>query len=300
MRFSQPFPLAAILLSATSPFLLANEPSTLTVRWSGDLRSPGICVDRPNWFVSVIPATVDLDQIGKPILDDGKQKVDARLLYLDPAERLCLLEASGEGLLLHRPVPLALGEAPKAGDRAECVSGNSACRSTVAGKDWSYRGERFPLPLLRLRVSESPDYCNAGTALVSQKGDLLAILTGLRLEASGEAYAIPAPRVRKLVEDYKRHQRSGPVWIGLTFHNESSTPEVLEVKPGSPAAEAGVRPGDVILAIDQSSIESLEDLVEVVHTLPAGETTVVRVLRGLDEKVVKMTTRFAELSAASR
>lgn len=300
MRFAHPFLLAAFLLSATSRLLHANEPSTLTVRWSGDLHSPGICVDRANWFVSVIPRTVDLEQLGKPQLDDGQSQVGARLLCLDPAERLCLLEAVGEGLSPLRPVPLAKGDAPKAGDRAECVSGKSACRSTVAGKDWSYRGERFPLPLLRLRVSESPDYCHAGTALVSENGDLIALLTGLRLEASGEAYAIPAPRVRKLVEDFKRHQRSGPIWIGLTFHNESSTPEVLEVKPGSPAAEAGVKAGDVILAIDSTPIESLEDLVEVIHTLPAGETTAVRVLRGLDEKTVKMTTRFADLSAASR
>ena len=299
MRSAHLFLLTAILLPSVSPNLFADAPSTLMVRWSEEVRSPGICVDRTSWFVSVIPRSVDLDRLVAPVLDDGTTQVGSRILHLDPYERLCLLEATEEGLASHLPVPLADGDPPKAGDRAKCVSGNSTCRSTVAGKDWSYRGERFPLPLLRLRVSESPDYCNAGTALVSEKGDLLAILTGLRIEATGEAYAIPAPRVRKLVEDIKRHHRSGPIWIGLTFHNESSTPEVLEVKPGSPAADAGVRPGDVILAMNGASIESLDDLVEPIHTLPAGEKTAVRVLRGLEEESLSMTTRFADLTSVS-
>jgi predicted metalloprotease with PDZ domain len=103
-----------------------------------------------------------------------------------------------------------------------------------------------------------------------------------------------------IVEDMKRHQHSGPVWIGLIFHNESSSPEVLEVKSDSPAAGAGLQKGDVITAMNGTEIESLGDLIESIHHLAAGEPSKVRVLRGLEEKEVEMTPQFAGTVPESR
>ena len=103
-----------------------------------------------------------------------------------------------------------------------------------------------------------------------------------------------------LLEDMKRHQHSGPVWIGLVFHNESSSPEVLEVKSDSPAAGAGLQKGDVITAMNGTEIESLGDLIESIHHLAAGEPSKVRVLRGLEEKEVEMTPQFAGTVPESR
>ncbi len=288
------------LLSLASLACLAEEaPSPVLVIWSEEVETPAVCVEKENWFVSVVPVRIPVDTLESATLRGPEGKVAARILHLDPEQRLCLLEA-GVGLGKIHPIAFSADASPKAGERAECVSGKSACRTTVAGKDWSYRGERFPLPLLRLRVSDAESHCRPGTPLVDEHDRLLGILTCHRPEASDEVYAIPAARVRKLVEDVKRHKRSGPVWIGLVLHNESSTPEVLEVKPGSPAAQAGLLAGDVILEMGGTEIESFQDLVETIHNLPAGEETSVRILRGLGEETYAMTPRFAEMTAASR
>ncbi len=289
----------ALLSLAPLACLAQESPAPVSVMWSEDLESPAACVEKATWFVSVVPAQISVDTLNSAALRGPEGTVAARILHLDPAQRLCLLEASSE-LGAARPFSLSAKTAPKPGERAECVSAKSACRTTVAGKDWSYRGERFPLPLLRLRVSDSESHCHPGTPLVDGEARLIGILTGHRPETSGEVYAIPAARVRKLVEDVKRHQRSGPVWIGLVLHNESSTPEVLEVKAGSPAAQAGLLPGDVILEVGDVEIDSFLDLVETVHNLPADEETSVRILRGLGEEVFAMTPRFAEMTAAAR
>lgn len=288
------------LLSLAPLVCLAEEiPSPVSVIWSEEVDSPAVCVEKDSWFVSVVPKRIQIDTLESAALRGPEGEVAARILHLDPEQRLCLLEAAAT-LGPVQPFSLSADAAPKAGERAECVSGKTACRTTVAGKDWSYRGERFPLPLLRLRVSDVESHCRPGTPLVDEKGLLLGILTCHRPEASDEVYAIPAARIRKLVEDVKRHKRSGPVWIGLVLHNESSTPEVLEVKPGSPAEKAGLLPGDVILGMGDAEIESFDDLVEAIHNLPAGEETHVRILRGLGEETFAMTPRFAEMASAAR
>ena len=71
---------------------------------------------------------------------------------------------------------------------------------------------------------------------------------------------------------------------------------VVEVKPGSPAAEAGVKEGDVILTIGKGAIGSYDDLVEAIFNLPAGQTVEMKVLRGLDEHPLTITPRFAEVA----
>jgi hypothetical protein len=288
-----------VLLLGTLPIRAGEPPATVSVRWAEGVESPGVCVDRPSWFVSVVPKSISLEGLASATLQDANASVEGKILHLEPVERLCLIEVT-TGLGPVRPVPLSNGAPPKAGDQAHCVSGRSACLSTVAGKDWAYRGETFSYPLLRLRVAESKTHCHAGTVLVNEGGELLAILTCQETETEGEVYAIPAARVRKVVEDMKRHRHSGPVWVGLIFHNESSSPEVLEVKSASPAAEAGMQKGDVITAMNGTEIESLGDLVESIHHLTAGEPSKVRILRGLEEKEVEMTPQFAGTSQPDR
>jgi PDZ domain len=296
---SAPLLSASLLILGVLTLRAEEPPATVTVTWGDGIASPGVCVDRATWFVSVIPKAVSLDGLTTARLSDAAASVDGKILHLDPDQRLCLIEVP-VGLGPVRPVPLSVGESPKPGDQAHCVSGNTACLSTVAGKDWAYRGETFTYPLLRLRVAETKTHCHAGTVLVDQHGDLLAILTCQETETEGEVYAIPAARVRKVVEDMKRHQRSGPVWVGLVFHNESSSPEILEVKADSPAAKAGLQKGDVIISMNGAEIQSLDDLVESIHNLPAGEAAKVRLLRGLEEKAVEMVPEFSAIAAVSR
>jgi len=288
----------SLVLLVQQPWSAEADPSShsVVVRWPGEARSPGVCVGKPQWFVSVAPQGVEVEGESEVALEGaGGRKFGARVLYFDVEQRLSLLEAPAE-MAGYEPVPVSEEDCPKAGAKATCASGKTLCLTTVAGKDWSYRGERFSLPLLRLRVAEEGSHCCAGTPLLGDSGELVAILTGQELEGSGEVYAIPASRIAKLVEDLAHYNRSEPVWVGLVFHAHSSAPEVIEVKPGSPASKAGLAPGDIILSMAGRETETLDDLVETVHSLPAGKAVEVRLLRGLEERQVEMLPTFAEVS----
>ncbi len=297
------FPLVAITLVICAALPASGEvpsPETICVLWSKDAESPGVPVEKPGWYVSVVPESVSIDGLESVLLRCGSAQTDARVLYCDSDQRLCLLQA-GEAF----PEKTTFFEIrnavdTKAGQKLECLSDKSACLTTVAGKDWSYQGETFPMPFLRVRVSDPDHFCKAGTPLVTTDGKLAGLLTISGVDGNGGAFAIPVSRIRKMVEDVKRFKRSGPVWVGLIFHNHSSTPEVVEVKRESPAEMGGLLRGDVILSVNDEEIESLNDLVETIQTLPAGTEAHLRVLRGLSEQELKVTPRFAEISAASR
>lgn len=285
------FPILAGLGLAASFAFAADRPVPVSVEWSGGETSPGICVGKQNWFVTVAPASVDATT-ENPILSVGETQASAVILHFDADRRLCLIETNEKlgdlTLFTLAPNPVA-----SPGTALTSLSTDSDCRSTIAGKDWSYRGERLEMPLLRIRVEDAEHFCDPGTPLVNESGHVEGLLTDRELAEGGEAHAVPAAQIHKLVSDMARFNRTGPVWIGLLLHDQSSTPEVLEVKPDSPAAQAGFVPGDIVLSLNEAEVSNLDDLTEAIHNLPAGERAKFGVLRGLSKKQLEVVPQFA-------
>ncbi|MEM9283836.1 MAG: PDZ domain-containing protein [Verrucomicrobiota bacterium] len=261
----------------------------------GRISTPAVCVARPNWFISVIPdgASKLRDRVLTILLKDGQ--AEGKVIFVDPIHRICVIEADER--VNESPLPLASGPAPRAGVALKCYYSQEKTRSTVAGKDRHYRGEDLFRPLLRVRIEEAEEFCHPGAPLVNEKGEIVGLLTGRDLAIDAEAHAIPASQLRKLLLDLEQFNRSEPVWVGLVFHNESSTPVVLDVKPDSPSSEAEIQPGDIILSLGRTRIRDLHDLVDAIHDLPAGVETKVKVLRGMEEISTKLTPRFANTAS---
>jgi S1-C subfamily serine protease len=67
---------------------------------------------------------------------------------------------------------------------------------------------------------------------------------------------------------------------------------VVSVTPGSPAAKAGIEPGDVITAIDATAVASVDDLLDVIATHGPGEKVTVTLKRG--SRRLELTATLAE------
>jgi S1-C subfamily serine protease len=166
-------------------------------------------------------------------------------------------------------------------------------KACLAGWDRKFLGEELPTPLLRVRV-EANRKCEPGSILINEAGELEGLIANRRLDAVNEGHAIPADLIRKVIDDVENHQKSLPVRIGLIFHSDTSTPQVVEVTEDSPADEAGFETGDVIVEVNDRKIGGFGDLVEALKFLPGRKSASFRVLRDLEKRVIQVIPEFVE------
>lgn len=142
---------------------------------------------------------------------------------------------------------------------------------------------------------------NSGGALVDVRGQLLGINTAIfsRSGASvGIGFAIPENLARQVMADIIEHGYVRRGWIGVEPRNVSpQLAQVFDLSPDAvqrqvvvvsvlrdgPAHQAGVRPGDVLLAVGQQSVSSVAELLNLTAALKPGEQTDVMVLRGAEQ-----------------
>lgn len=170
------------------------------------------------------------------------------------------------------------------GEKKSCVAGR------LAGRDAKYLGESLPTSLYRVRMHLRDG--RAGGPLLDDSGSVVALLTDRVLEASDEHHAVPLPVLRRMMRDLVNGQRTGVAWIGATFHSESSTPQIVAVRADSPAAQAGLREGDVVVSIGGEDVGTLDELADAFYYLSAGQETQIEVLRGLEKLDYSLVPAF--------
>ncbi len=135
---------------------------------------------------------------------------------------------------------------------------------------------------------------NSGGALINSRGELVGINTAVLAQDAGTegiGFAIPVDLVRGVVEEIKKHGRVIRGWLGLR-PDELSRAEsaalgldpnvgilLSSVLNGGPAATAGLRSGDVILAIDGEPIRSRQQALLLTARMNPGETVEVECWR---------------------
>jgi serine peptidase DegS len=128
---------------------------------------------------------------------------------------------------------------------------------------------------------------NSGGALINSIGQLVGINTAVLAQDAGTegiSFAIPVDLVRGVVDDIKLHGRVIRGWVGLqpdeltraetaALGLEPNVGIILsEVIEGGPAEAAGLKHGDVILAIDDEPIRSRQQALLLVAAMTPGDT----------------------------
>ena len=116
--------------------------------------------------------------------------------------------------------------------------------------------------------------------------------------SSGVGFALPVDMLKGIVQQLINYGRVTRPVLGVSFAPDASSQQlglpgvlVLSVRPGSPAAEVGIRPttrddkgrlmlGDVITAINNERIESSTDLFKALDNRSVGESVAVELQRG--------------------
>ena len=143
----------------------------------------------------------------------------------------------------------------------------------------------------------------SGGALVDLRGRMVGLTTSFAAGAgfdSSAGFAIPVDdRFRRVVETLKKGQTPeygflgvSPEPVGLALRQRGVLgARVVDVFPGTPASKAGIRPGDLVTAIDGHPVFDDDDLIRLVGALPAEAATTLKVVRDFQVSSSPSTNR---------
>jgi serine protease Do len=134
---------------------------------------------------------------------------------------------------------------------------------------------------------------NSGGALVDLQGRLVGIPTMVLARGQNIGFAIPAWQVEVVVGQFRRKGRAEHPWVGIAGTTEVIDPVmaralelpergvlVAGVEPGTPAAQAGLQPWDMLLAVDGVPTPSVQALRRQIRKAEVGRVIQVDLLRG--------------------
>jgi S1-C subfamily serine protease len=159
---------------------------------------------------------------------------------------------------------------------------------------------------------------NSGGPLLNAQGDVIGINTAIRPDANGIGFAIPIDKAKTITESLAAGRQVAHPYVGVQMRtltpdlaqqsnqNPNSPfliPEVngvlvVQVLPNTPAEKAGIRLGDVIVAINDQAITSAEQLQSFVENSGLNKSLQFTVKRG--ERTLKLRVVTTQLEALSR
>ena len=156
----------------------------------------------------------------------------------------------------------------------------------IAGFDRKCLGRYFST--VHLRVNAPTQRGEAGAPLLNMKGEVVGIVVS-GLENNSACYAVPIEAAEKIRSDFVRFGEARHGWIGVNQFSEAPKPaagsrvEITQVVKDTPAAQSGIKPGDILLQLGQKKITEPEDVFDASFYVTAGDVVPVTVMRG-DEK----------------
>ncbi len=139
---------------------------------------------------------------------------------------------------------------------------------------------------------------NSGGPLFNLNGEVVGVDTAIVAGGQGIGFAIPAKMVSHVVDQIRTNGKASHGWLGVMV--QPITPEIAEgmklsdlkgalvadVSPGGPADKAGVRRGDIIVALNGKEVDSVSQLTNSVGVVQPGTKETLKVVRDGEEREI--------------
>src|SRR5437667_898462 len=152
----------------------------------------------------------------------------------------------------------------------------------VAGFDHKCLGRYFSTTHVRLNLPTQRG--EAGAPLLNMKGEVVGIVVS-SLQNNSPCYAVPIEAAEKIRGDFVRCGEARHGWIGINVSEaptevEGSRAEMTQMMEGTPAANCGIKPGDILLQVGRKKVTEPEDVLDASFFITAGDVVPITVLRG--------------------
>ena len=244
----------------------------------------GVVVSADGYILTNNHVVEGADQI-EISLNDGR-KLKAEVVGTDPESDLAVLKAAGGAKL--EPITFAQPRTLKVGDVVLAIGnpfgvGQTVTSGIVSALDRTHLGINTFEDFIQTDAAINPG--NSGGALVDSNGVLVGINTAIYSQSGGSmgiGFAIPVSLAQNVLEQIIKNGGVTRGWIGVEV--QEITPELADsfklpnsegaliagIVRGAPADKAGVRPGDILLAVDDKPIKDAQIMLEVIAAQQPG------------------------------
>ena len=272
----------------------------------GDERvGSGVVIPRDGLVLTIGYLILEADSV--EITDSSGQTVPASVVAYDHATGFGLIKPLAP--LSEKPIKFGTARPVAQLDRMMIVTGGAEQQislATVVSKRhfagyWEYMIDNaiFTAP---------PRLDHSGAALINKDGELVGIGSLFVMDALVPGERLPgnmfvpidllAPVIDELVRTGMQAQSKRP-WLGVNSLEEDGRIKVMQVNDESPAANAGIEAGDIILSVNGEKVTSLDRFYQQVwQSGPAGVDVPLTLLHGVDMRQV--TVRSIDRQAYMR
>ena len=239
---------------------------------------------------------------------DGR-KFSARLIGEDPTSDVALLRIDAGEVPF---VPLGHSSSLRVGQIAIAIGNPLGFQATVTAGVVSALGRALPSSNGRMiddviQTDAALNPGNSGGPLLDSRGEVIGVNTAIIPGAQGICFAVAADLVRVVISDLIRFGRMRRGYIGVAGADirlpkralsklnlaEDRAVHVLGVETNSPAAEAGLREGDVLLTLRNKATSGVASLMKLLDGETIGIPCQLSVLRG--SQIINLSITPTEL-----
>jgi putative serine protease PepD len=223
----------------------------------------------------------------------------------DDATDVAVLKFDPAGLTLH-PLKLASSASLEVGDSVAAIGdpfgyARSISTGIVSGVDRTISAPNGFTVAHAVQTDAALNPGNSGGPLLNADGEVVGIVDqiatdGSADQSSGVGFAVPIDLVKSSLTELKSGDKVQHAYLGIATSDLASaaTGAVIgQVSAGGPAADGGVKAGDVITKLGDSTIKSSSDLVAAIADHKPGDKVALTIRRGSDtlERTVTLGTQ---------